>query len=371
MILSQLEERIPALYLASCEDGGAVPYLTSPPGRGKTSVVKSFPRLMKNVDPKGNYGLIILNGACLNIGTMGGYLQFGPLVNGKPTSLFSLPYWWMTEEGKMMEEYDGGILLIDEADKMPPDEAKTTGEAAYAHVWMTHKLPPGWAVWFAGNRVVDKAGSNKLFSHLINRQREIPVRDDTQSWVNWAERVRLLPEIITFGEKYSVQWLFQEMPKDLVPWCTPRSLHQAEIHLRALMWAYNLKKIPTDPIVQEELCGGIGAGAARDLVTHIREGQDLPSYEEVVSNPKTAQIPPKPDGKRMLSYQLADKLVAKDIRAVLTYMERYGDEFQAVFARMAIHKDYKFVFDAAFNDWCDKKAHLIALIERYKNTGKR
>jgi len=369
MILSQLEERLPALYFASCEDNGAVPYITSPPGRGKTSVIKQFPNIMKQIDPGGNYGLIVLNGACLNIGTMGGYLQFGPLVKGKPTSLFSLPHWWWTKEGKMMEDYDGGILFVDEADKMPPDESKTAGEAAYDKVWMTHKLSPGWAVWFAGNRVQDKAGSNKQFSHLINRQREIAIRDDTESWKTWAERAHLLPEVITFGEAYS-QWLFQEMPKDLAPWCTPRTLHQAEIHLKALMRAYNDNKLPTDPTVQEELGGGIGPGAAKDLIRHIREGQDLPTYEQVMAAPKSAPVPVKPDGRRLMAYRIADRLTKPDVKGAMDYMDRYGDEFQAIFARMAIHKDYEFVFDPAFGEWCDKKAHLIALIERYKNASK-
>ena len=65
MKLDELEARIPALYLAACADGGAVPYITGPVGVGKTSGVKAFPRLMKQVDPEGNYGLVILNGATL------------------------------------------------------------------------------------------------------------------------------------------------------------------------------------------------------------------------------------------------------------------------------------------------------------------
>lgn len=379
MILSQLEERLPALYLASCEDGGAVPLIKSPPGRGKTSTVKQFPHIMSQVDPEGNYGFVEINGSTLNIGTMGGYLQFGPTMNvggvDKPTSMFSLPWWWWARSGsvdrakKLLNAFDGGIICIDEADKVNADENKTLGEAAFSKVWMTHELPPGWVVWFLANRMQDRAGSNKQFSHLINRQRELEIRDDTASWVGWAERMRLLPEIISFGET-NPQFLFQEMPKDLAPWCTPRSLHQAEIHLRALMRAFNTTKIPVDPLVQEELAGGIGHAAATDLMRHIREGQDLPTYEAVISSPRAAMVPPKPDGKRLMAYRLADKLVKKDIAAALDYMERYGDEFQAIFARMAIHRDYEFVFDDAFGAWCDKKAHLIALIERYKNAAK-
>lgn len=374
MLLSQLEETIPALYYASCEDGGAVPLILSAPGRGKTSVAKKFPRIMKGVNG-GDYGFVEINGSTLNLGTMGGYLQFGPTVNGKPTSMFSLPWWWWADGGnvdkakRLLEEFDGGIICIDEADKVGPDEAKSTGEAAFAKVWMTHAFPPGWVVWFLGNRIQDRAGSNKQFSHLINRQMEIQIRDDTESWVNWAESAHLLAEIKSFGQDFP--WLFQEMPKDLAPWCTPRSLHQVEIFLRAYMKAYDMDKIPVTPMIQELIGGSIGGGAARDLIKHIRDGQDLPTYAEVIANPRTVTVPQKPDGKRLMAYRISDGLTMQDVGAALQYMDRYGDEFQAIFARMAIHNNYEFMFDPEFDKWCDNKSHLIALVERYKNASKQ
>jgi hypothetical protein len=213
--------------------------------------------------------------------------------------------------------------------------------------------------------VQDRAGSNKGFTHLINRQREIQIRDDTHSWVTWAEEVQLMPEIITFGK--DSQWLFQEMPKDLIPWCTPRSLHQAEIHIRALMRSFNTKTIPTDPLVQEELAGGIGEGAARDLVLHFRMAQELPAYVDVIANPKIAMIPSKPDGKRLMAYRIAHNLRMSDVKPALEYISRYGDEFQAIFARMAIHHDNDIVMDEYFGAWCDKHSELIAMLELYKN----
>lgn len=365
MILSDIEARLPALYLASCEDGGAVPYFTSPPGRGKTSVVKLFPNRMKQVDPKGNYGLVILNGATLNIGTMGGYLQFGPLFNGKPTSLFSLPHWWWTKEKKALEEHDGGIILIDEADKMPPDERKTTGEAALEKLWMSHYLPPGWVVWFAGNRMVDRSGSGKDFDHLINRRREIAVRDDTESWAEWARKAHLLPEVITFGEE-NPQLLFEEKPDKQGPWCTPRSLHQAEIHLKALIEIFQADTIPTDPLCEEEIAGGVGSRAAAQLIKTIRMGQELPTYEAVVANPGGTMIPSKPDGKRLMAYRMADRIKEPDAKKVLTYMGRFEQEFQTIFVRLAINKNYNLVFETNFGDWCAKNAALIAILERYK-----
>jgi hypothetical protein len=369
MLLSEIEARMPAMYLAACADGGAVPYFTGPVGVGKTSIVKKFPKLMKRVDPDGEYCVVILNGATLNVATLGGFLQFGPEFKGAPTSKFSLPYWQFTKDGRHISEFDGGIIFIDEADKMMPDESKTVGEAALSKVWFTHLLPPGFVVFFAGNRMTDRSGSMKQFDHLINRRREIPIRTDTESWVTWAEQECLLPEVITFGREHPLL-LFQDKPEIQGPWCTPRSLHQAEIHLRALMEAFALDHIPTDPLTEEELAGGIGSAAAAALITTIRMGQELPDYKDIIANPTGAHVPAKPDLKRLLAYKMADSLKNEDMKPALTYMSRFETEFQVIFARLAINKDFSRTFDDHMGAWCDKHASLIAIIQKYKVGGK-
>ena len=59
---------------------------------------------------------------------------------------FSLPYWWTTEEGKPIDEYDGWLLiLVDEADKLGMDEKKIVGEAALSKVLGNHRFPAGTA----------------------------------------------------------------------------------------------------------------------------------------------------------------------------------------------------------------------------------
>jgi hypothetical protein len=381
MILSEVEERIPALYVASCAPGGAVPYFTSPVGWGKTSTVELFPQRMKEIDPEGEYGIVTLNGATLNFGTMGGYLQFGPEYNGQPTSKFSYPWWWFKTkaivDGKLqmvnraLEEFHGGVIFIDEADKMQSDERKTTGEAALSKVWFTHMLPPGWVVWFAGNRLTDRSGSMKEFDHLINRRREVAIRKDVESWAEWARKKLLLPEVITFGETHPLI-LFQDKPDVQGPWCTPRSLHAADVHLQAIMQCYQLDKIPTDPLVEEELAGGIGSENAAELIRTIRMGLELPSYESIIRNPLKADIPSRVDGKRLMAYRLASVLQESDTKEVFQYIERYEKEFQTVFVRYAINTNFNFLFEKNFGKWCEKpeNAALVAIVERYKLAGK-
>lgn len=377
MTLDELEQELPILYDESTEPGGAVPYITGPVGWGKTDTVKRFLHRMREIAPDLKLFIVILNGATLNYGTMGGYLQFGEPYKGKPTSKFSYPWWWfetwelvgdkLMQLGHGIDEFDGGVIFIDEADKMDQDVRKTTGEAALSKFWFAHALPPNVAVWFAGNRMSDRSGSHKEFDHLINRRREIPIRKDVNSWENWAIRNTLLPEITSFGKDYPLI-LFSEKPEVQGPWPTPRSIAQCDIHLKSRMRIFQLDRIPTDPRTEELLAGGIGSAAAAQLMIHIKMGLELPKYEVVVRDPKNAEIPERVDGKRLMALRMASEIKESDARPVLTYIDRFEKEFQILFVRLAMNTNFNLLFEKHFEAWCAKadNAALTALVTRFK-----
>lgn len=367
MILSQIEDRLVAWYISSAAKKGAAIYLLGDIGLGKTDTLSLFPEKMK---PFGEFGMVILNGACLNLGTIGGYMNLnGKTYRGKAISEFSLPWWWFIDDGspelKGLEDFDGGVIFIDEADKIGIDEKKIVGEAALSKVLMTHKLPPGWVVWFAANRMIDRSGSTKDLDHLIGRRRTIEVRNDTESWAEWARKMPLLPEVISFGES-NPQLLFEPKPEIQGPWCNPRSLHAANVHFEALMEAMQTDIIPTDPITEEEISGGIGNRAGPKLMVHIREGYELPKYENAIAFPNSTMIPDSLAYRRLMSYRMGDKLKPADVKNALLYMGRFEEEFQVIFVKLAISKNPKIVLNDQMAEWAGEKSSLIAVIDRYK-----
>lgn len=365
MKLNQLTARLPALYYSALSEGGPSYMIESAPGRGKTSVIREFPKLMRKLDPKGKYGLTVINGANFTLMTCMGFMIWSKNAAGQTVSEFTLPYWWTTTEGKLLNEYDGGIIFIDEADKLGADERKIVGEAALSKVLGNHRFPPGWIVLFAGNRLSDKSGSTRELRHLINRRIKIEVTDDVESWKDWAGKEGLLPESITFGEENS-QLLFEPMPDDERPWCTPRSLHQVDIHLRSLMASFETTKIPTDPLTMEEVAGGIGKPAASQLFKTIRLGQELINYEEVIANPSKVTLPSKPDAQRLMSYKMASRVSEQDATQACEFMARMPMEHQAMFVRMASQRNYQIVFAPAFTKWCSRNSALTAILTKYK-----
>ena len=370
MKLDEFIHRMPVYYYASNEDGGPSYILESSPGRGKSTAIKMFPKIMKRIDPAANYGVVIINGASFTMMHALGFMIWETLPNGRTISKFTDPAWMFTQEGKHISEYDGGIIFFDEADKMGTDEKKLGAEAMLSKMIGSHKLPPGWVVMLAANRMGDRAGSTKEFDHNINRRIRIDLTDDLEAWIAWAEgEASMLPEVITFG-KENPQLLFEPKPDDQRPWGTPRSLHQASIHLRSLMLSFDSDKIPTDPLTMEEVKGGIGAPATAQLFKTIRLGQELHTYEEVVAHPKITPLPTKPDAMRLMTYKLAARISPSDAARVLSYVERMPMEHQAMMIRTAIQRNYQLAFEPNVSKWCARNTELIAILNRYKVSDK-
>ena len=365
MKLNQLMARLPALYYSALTPGGPSYHIESAPGRGKTSIFCQWPKLMRRLDPNGKYGLVIINGANFTLMTALGFMVWEKDPDGRLVAKFTLPYWWYTTEGKPIDEYDGVIILVDEADKLGMDEKKIVGEAALSKRLGNHDFPAGTVVMFAGNRMSDKSGSTRNLRHLINREIKIEITDDVESWADWARGENLLAETIDFAEN-NPQLLFEPMPEDERPWCTPRSLHQADIHLRSLMSSFETDKIPTDPLTIEEIKGGIGAPAATALMTTIRLGHQLASYEDVIADPARVMLPSTPDAQRLMSYKVASRVTVPDAPKALSYMARFPEEHQIMFVRMAVQRNYQIAFEPSFAAWCSKKAALIAILTKYK-----
>lgn len=373
MKLSDIESRIAAWYAASIEPGGPSFHLQSKPGRGKTSVLKLAPKILADTFGDGEYGVTVINGANASLTTLMGYLwptertvtSDGVEVVEK-YSEFTKPYWWLTEEGRPLTDYVGGIIIVDEEDKLGLDEKKIVGEGALSKVLGNHRLPPGWVIWMAGNLQSDRSGSTKQLDHLINRRNRVEVSDDIKSTCDWMEKVgNCLPETIVFAEE-NPQVVFMNAPEVQGPWCTPRSLVAQDIYLRNLMSVFQTDKIPTDPLVQEEVAGGIGAGATAQLFATIKLGQELPSYEEIVANAGKAKVPHKPDAMRLAAYKLASRVSDHDADKVLMYMDRFPQEFQTIFVRFAAQRNKNIIMNPHMAAWCGKNAALVAIVQRYK-----
>lgn len=355
MKLSQILERAPLWY-----EAGKSIYLKSAPGRGKTETIMSIPALLEKKHPGKRFGLVVINGGCFTLTNATGYLWPEERENEGRYSQFTRPDWWLADDYPL-ESYAGGLIFIDEWDKMDIESKKITGEAALSGRLASHQLPPGWVVWGAGNRSQDRSGSTKELDHLINRRREIEVQDDMVSLLEWGVRNALLPETLTFIEA-NPQVVFEPLPEKQGPWCTPRGIAGADRYLRLL--ARDKGVIPTDATTIEEISGDIGPGAAAQYFAMIRLGMEMPKYEDIVKNPGSVKVPAKIDAQMLVSHSLAARVSSEDAGKVLQYVDRMPKEFAVTFARSATQRDPALVNSKAFMAWIGANSSLIALMNR-------
>lgn len=347
--------------LALYKSGKCV-YLRSAPGRGKTTTITDAVPLIASELGK-RMGLVLINGPLLTPADMVGYLVPVKKDDGTVESQYTTPFWWRTTEGKRLEDYDGGVIFIDEADKMDVDCKKVAGEMGLSGRCGPHKIPPGWVVWMAGNRQGDRSGSTKELDHLINRRFEIDVTDDTKGWEIWAIKNGVHHALIKFAVDNSHIVFASETPKDQGPFCTPRSL-VATGELLATFASNG--ELPTDDDAVELAAAGIGGAAAAQLFATIRLDAELPDFDTVVKNPGTAKLPTAPDAQMLGCYKYAQQVDAKTLEPVIQYIERMPADFASTFAKAACVRIKMLAAHPAMMAWTQRNQSVMTTMSMLK-----
>lgn len=339
---------------------GSCVYLKSAPGRGKTTTIAQLPAAMGQRDGK-NYGLVVINGPLL---TPSDSIGFGlpKRENGIAEMIFSLPFWFRTDEGKLLSEYDGGIILVDEADKMDVDVKKCIGEAALSGRLGPHHLPKGWVIWMAGNRQSDRSGSTKELDHLINRRMEIDITDDVESLLDWCARNNVMPLTQAFIAQHPDIVLSKGVPETQGPWCTPRSLVKLDNYLQLLAEEYGAMPVDQDTI--EEASGMIGPGAAAQYFAFVRLEKEMPKYDAIVADPEKVPVPEKPDARMLVMYSLAHRVSPEDAPKVIQYIKRMPKDFHVPFVKTCVERHPRLLIEPTFDKWCRENASLIAALRK-------
>lgn len=362
MHLNTFASRVVPYYLT-----GNCITLRSKPGRGKTSTVERAPAIIGQALGK-RIGFSYMSAPTLTPADVIGYLIPSKDAAGHAASFFTRPFWWYTAEGLPLEAYEGGIIFIDEEDKADPDIKKIIGEMGLTGRCGPHTLPPGWVVWMAGNFRGDRSGSTRDLDHLINRRCEIKIDDDLESWKAWAFAAGIPPVALAFAEQ---NWhiVTADAPEVQGSWPTPRSFVMCIEHLMqfAAKDGPDAGKLPTDNAAQEDARGYIGPAAAAQLMAFARLEYELPSLADILANPMTCEVPVRPDAQMLVAYSLAARASTDNIAAMVTYLDRFPQEFSVLFADAACARDGALLNTSAMDAWCLKNGTLMVTISRLRS----
>jgi hypothetical protein len=280
----------------------------------------------------------------------------------------SVPLWMISTEGKPAFMYDRFWLMIDEYGQGEADVKKALAEILLHGGTSPWYLPEG-SVRVAMSNEGSRYGVTKDFDFCIARRTVIHVSPDTESWLMWADKPYSYQ-----GKAWQVQaitkaWastnpesLFEKEPVEQGPWCNPRTLCSADRYLQVKA-ARNGGVIPTDTVTMESVAGTIGQGAATSLMGHVQFQLDLPSYDNVVSDPDNCPVPTKADLLMLMAYELAGHAKAQHAAECVKYISRFPKDMAITFMLALLRRDYKsFINLPAMQAWINKNASLVSLL---------
>jgi len=253
-----------------------------------------------------------------------------------------------------------GVLFLDEITSAPP----TVSAAAYQLILDrrlgAYEVPPGWAIFAAGNRQGDRGVTYSMPAPLANRFSHFEVETHLDDWVSWAYANGIDERVIAFL-RFRPELLFDFDPAhNPVAFPSPRSwefahrgLHKFEDHAELL---------------QGTLQACVGPAAGIELHAFVNSLDEMPDLDAIVAG-EQVQVPKEID----LQYAVAAALVGRAIRArggdnwatvvgnILTYARRFPQREMGVMLVSDLHRAIGgALFEVpAFADWAKAVAGVM------------
>lgn len=260
------------------------------------------------------------------------------------TMHYKLPEWFPVK-GKAPER---GILLFDDRNQAGADLQKVMANICQARNLHGVHMPDGWMVVSTGNRQSDRAGSNRVLSHLRNRETVLELETHLDDFTSHAIDIGVKPEVISFL-RFRPGLLHDFDPqRDQNP--TPRA------------WVEGVSDVLGVVNAESEFdCfkGAVGEGAAAEFVGFMRIFRKLPNPDAILMNPTTSDVPTDPATLYALSGALSHRASTGNFERLTQYVERMAPEFSVLTVSAACRRDPDLANTQAFVKWSLKHQHVL------------
>lgn len=292
----------------------------------------------------------------------------------EPTDLRGIPFRtgdrveWSVPSLLPDEQRDGprGILFLDEITSAPPTVTAAAYQLILDRRLGDYTLPPGWAVFAAGNRYGDRGVTYVMPAPLANRFTHYEIEAHLEDWVVWAHGRRLDARLIAFL-RFRPDLLFDFDPaRNPIAFPSPRSWEYAH---RALA-----KFDTRSPLLLDALQACVGGAAAVEFKAFLDHMHELPDIEAIIAG-TSEDMPAGVDLQYGVAtalvrraMQLADGAPARHACAnILRYARRFPQRELGVMLVTDLHRSLGTpLYDVPeFGEWAQSVADLVL----YDRTG--
>jgi hypothetical protein len=195
-----------------------------------------------------------------------------------------------------------GLLFLDEITSAPPSVSAAAYQLILDRRLGDYRIPPGWAIFAAGNRQGDRGITYTMPAPLANRFAHFEVEAHLDDWVSWAYAHGIDERVIAFL-RFRPELLFDFDPAhNPVAFPSPRSWEFAH---RALQ-----KFNDHGDLLVASLQACVGPAAGIELGAFVNNLDRLPDIEAILRGEEVV-IPREID----LQYAIASALVGRALRA--------------------------------------------------------
>lgn len=287
-------------------------YLRSAPGIGKSAFVRALAE-------RRGLGFWTFDASCIDPAEPPGFVAPARSASGEPIATYLRSALMPTEE--YLAAHPRGILFIDEHAATVPAQRHALDAVIHEQRFGSRVLPDGWVVWLAGNRVQDRSGAQRLEAKTQNRVLDVAVDWNPEHWAeDYAIPAGVDPVCIAFATNN--QKVFADsVPAEQGPYCTPRSFTR---------WAELYATLqPERRKTAYHLCSGfIGAGAATEFMSYADSAAEIPTPDEIRSDPERAKLPSRLDLAYAAQIAACQAALTKGAAACWAYIERLPKELR-------------------------------------------
>jgi hypothetical protein len=323
-------------------------FLWGPPGIGKSSLVKQVAKEkgMKIIDLR----LTLLDPVDL---------RGLPMVDKDKGKAIWLPPDFLPDPSD-----PPGILFLDEINVAPPSVQAAAYQLVLDRKIGEYKLPKGWIIIAAGNRITDRSVAYRLPTALANRFTHIEVQVSPEEWNKWAWENNVDAYVISFI-KYSAHLLLKFDPQsNSIAFPTPRSWDFVSRlkHLRDEDFALYMKAVQ----------GTVGEAVAQQFLAFLNYRDTLPNPLDILEG-KPYEIPTQIDAQYVLMGGLIQEFIEhhndENISNFFAYVAQYeGGKFadhaivivrEAMLAFLANNKLKALTNHNDFKNWLRRNQNAI------------
>lgn len=279
----------------------------------------------------------------------------------------SVPLWMISTEGKPAFMYDRFFLLIDEYGQGEADVKRAIAEIFLNGGTAPWYLPPG-SVRIACTNQGARYGVSKDFDFAIARRCLLNIEGDVEVTLRHLDkpyhhqgRVWQTMPVTKAWAQANPTVLFEPEPKEQGPWCNPRQLCAVDRYLQ-VKWNMQGNQ-DVEPESMSAIAGMIGMPAAQSLLSHLEFLTQLPSYQDVVSDPMGTEVPTRADLQMLMAYQMAGLTQVQDLAPCIQYVQRLPKDMGVTYISSLLRRDYKGIINQpAMQAWISKNAALVSII---------